>query len=191
MLQMRSEGNLLEILSCSEEVFFFYLSLQLVAWHWPTLCRAISFTQSPLIWTLILSQRLTLWDFPGGSDSKNKQTTKQTNKQKNGLQCRRPGFDPWVRKIPLEKGMASRSSILAWRISWTEESGRVQSIQSMGSQEVRHDWVTSTFTFFLIPKHLHTLRVTFIQISKNPIREGNDTPLQYSCLENPMDKGAW
>ena len=37
---------------------------------------------------------------------------------------------------PLEKGMAIHSSILAWRIPWTEESGR---LQSMGSQRVRHD----------------------------------------------------
>ena len=39
---------------------------------------------------------------------------------------------------PLEKDMAAHSSILAWRIAWTEESGR---LQSMGSQRVRHDWV--------------------------------------------------
>ena len=39
----------------------------------------------------------------------------------------RRGFDPWVRKIPLEKGMATHSSILAWRISWTEELGRLHS----------------------------------------------------------------
>ena len=37
---------------------------------------------------------------------------------------------------PLEKGMATHSSILAWRIPWTEEPGR---LQSMGSQSVRHD----------------------------------------------------
>ena len=43
----------------------------------------------------------------------------------------RPGFDPWVGKIPLEEGMATHSSILAWRIPWTEEPGR---LQSMGSQ---------------------------------------------------------
>ena len=38
------------------------------------------------------------------------------------LQCGRPGFDPWVRKIPLEKEMVTHSSILAWKILWTEES---------------------------------------------------------------------
>ena len=37
---------------------------------------------------------------------------------------------------PLEKGMATHSSILAWRIPWTEEPGE---LQSMGSQRVRHD----------------------------------------------------
>ena len=37
---------------------------------------------------------------------------------------------------PLEKGMATDSSILAWRIPWTEKPGRSQ---SMGSQRVRHD----------------------------------------------------
>ena len=37
---------------------------------------------------------------------------------------------------PLEKGMTTHSSILAWRIPWTEEPAR---LQSMGSQRVRHD----------------------------------------------------
>ena len=39
-------------------------------------------------------------------------------------------------KDALEEGMATHSSILAWRIPWTEEPGR---LQSMGSQRVRHD----------------------------------------------------
>ena len=37
---------------------------------------------------------------------------------------------------PLEKGMATRSRILAWKIPWTEEPGRLQSV---GSQRVGHD----------------------------------------------------
>ena len=44
----------------------------------------------------------------------------------------------------VEKGMATHSSILAWRIPWTEEPGRLWSI---GLQRVGHDWVTNTFTF--------------------------------------------
>ena len=62
------------------------------------------------------------------------------------LYCRRSRFDPWVGKIPLEKGMATLSSILAWRIPWTEEPGW---LQSMGLQRVRHDWAINTFTWLL------------------------------------------
>ena len=49
----------------------------------------------------------------------------------------------------LEKEMATHSSTLAWKISWIEESGR---LQSMGSQRVGHDWATSLFIF-----HFHAL----------------------------------
>ena len=48
--------------------------------------------------------------------------------------------ETWVqsmgREDPLEKEMATHSSILAWKIPWTEKSGR---LQSMGSQRVGHD----------------------------------------------------
>ena len=44
----------------------------------------------------------------------------------------------------LAKGMATHSSILAWKIQWTEEPMR---LKSMGSQRVGHDWVTNTFPF--------------------------------------------
>ena len=47
---------------------------------------------------------------------------------------------------PLEKEMATHSSILAWKISWTQEPG---GMQSMGSQRVGHDWVTNTYLFRL------------------------------------------
>ena len=47
----------------------------------------------------------------------------------------------WVQSLdqedPLEEGMVTHSSILAWRIPWTEEPG---GLQSMGLQRVRHDW---------------------------------------------------
>ena len=49
-------------------------------------------------------------------------------------------WETWVRSSgwedPLEKGMATHSSILAWRISWTEEPG---GLQFMGTQRVRRD----------------------------------------------------
>ena len=68
-----------------------------------------------------------------------------------------------------EKAMAPHSSTLAWKIPWTEEPG---GLQSMGSLRVKHDWETSLPLF------------TFM------IGEGNGDPLQYSCLENPRDRGA-
>ena len=53
--------------------------------------------------------------------------------------------ETWVWSLdwedPLEKGTAPQSSILAWKIPWTEESGR---LQSTGSQRVGHDWATFT-----------------------------------------------
>ena len=50
------------------------------------------------------------------------------------------------RENPLEKEMATHSSILAWRIPWTEEPG---GLQSTGSQRVGHNWATSlSLSFF-------------------------------------------
>ena len=49
-------------------------------------------------------------------------------------------WETWVRSLgredPLEEEMATHSSILAWKIPWMEECGK---LQSMGSQRVRHD----------------------------------------------------
>ena len=70
-----------------------------------------------------------------------------------------PSSDPammtelFSKHIPLtlrEEEMATHSSILAWKIPWTEETGRVQ---SMGSQRVRYDWVTEQ-ALKLIPLYL-------------------------------------
>ena len=61
-----------------------------------------------------------------------------------------PMQETWVRSLgwedPLEKGKATHTSILAWRIPWT--------IQSMGSQRVGHDWVTFTFHFHSLWEYL-------------------------------------
>ena len=73
--------------------------------------------------------------------------------------------------------MAPHSSSLAWKIPWTEDPG---GLQSMGSLRVGHNWGTSFF-------HLKS----DFDFSFSCIGEGNGNPLQYSCLENPMDRGAW
>ena len=69
-----------------------------------------------------------------------------------------------------DKAMATHSSTLAWKISWTEEPGR---LQSTGREE-------SDTTERL---HFH--------FSLSRTAEGNDNPLQCSCPENPRDRGAW
>ena len=62
--------------------------------------------------------------FPGGSDYKASAYNVETQVRSLG------------REDPLEKEMATHSSTLAWKIPWTEEPGR---LQSMGSQRVGHD----------------------------------------------------
>ena len=159
--------------------------------------------------------------------------------------------ETWVWSLgwedPLEKGKATHSSLLAWRIPWT---------MSMGSQRVGLDWVTFTFTFNAC-RHcsnkgysfgyetflLHTLLINCCMIISHFVTNhlthksvnfkfiynkqhaqgfpggsdgkesacnagdardmgsfpglgrslggGHGSPLQYSCLKNPMDKGAW
>ena len=114
--------------------------------------------------------------------------------------------------------MAPHSSTLAWKIPWTEEPGR---LQSMGSGRVRHDWATSLslFTFMRWRRQWHPTPVFLpgkshgrrspvgcspwghsesdrteqlhLHFSPSCIGEGNGNPLQYSCLENPRDGGAW
>ena len=53
------------------------------------------------------------------------------------LQCGRPGFDPWVGKIPWRRAWQPTPVFLPGESPWTEEPGR---LQSMGSQSVGHDW---------------------------------------------------
>ena len=114
--------------------------------------------------------------------------------------------------------MAPHSSTRAWRIPWVEEPG---GLQSMGPLGVGHDWATSLslFTFMhwrrkwqpspvFLPGESQgrgslvgcsprghyrsdtTERLHF-HFLVSCIGEGNGNPLQYSCLENPRDGGAW
>ena len=73
---------------------------------------------------MLLKGKIMLLDFPGGSDGKVLPAVRET----------------WVRSLgqedPLEKEMATHSSTLAWKIPWTEECSR---LQSMASQRVGHD----------------------------------------------------
>ena len=66
----------------------------------------------------------------------------------------------------MEKAMASHSSTLAWKIPWMEDPGGLQSMGSLKSDTTER-------------LHFH--------FSLSCIGEGNDNPLQCSCLENPRD----
>ena len=78
----------------------------------------------------------------------------QTVKNLPAMQESQVWFQGW--EDPQERGMATHSSILAWRIPWTEEPG----VQSTGSQNVRHNWVTKyTHT------HTHTHARTYTELN--------------------------
>ena len=74
----------------------------------------------------------------------------------------------WCLKKLTEKAMATHSVLLAWKIPWMVEPGR---LQSTGSRRVGHNWATS--------------------LSLSCTGEGNGNPFQCSHLENPRDGGAW
>ena len=56
-------------------------------------------------------------------------------------------FNGWLISLIVEKAVVPHSSTLAWRVPWTEEPVR---LQSMGSLRVRHDWATSLSLFTLM-----------------------------------------
>ena len=107
--------------------------------------------EKPLQYGLMTGLKL-WWGFPGGSVVKNPPVKQET----------------WVRSLgredPLEKGMKTHSNILAWEIPWREEPG---GLQSMGSQRVRHNWVTNTHTsvWTHMSFNLYTYLCTYIQIN--------------------------
>ena len=90
--------------------------------------------------------------------------------------------------------MATHSSILAWKILWTEEPGR---LQSMGSQRLRHDWATvlslpgqsKGFPCSSAGKEsaCNAGDLGSIPGLGRSLGEGKGYPLQYSGLENSMD----
>ena len=102
----------------------------------------------------------------------------------------------------LEKGMAIHSSILAWRIPWTEEPGQLQSV---GSQRVGCDWVTNTHTHTFLSTgyistlqglsylqnvlHLHhecsmILKISNKRLPSNSLPSNSPTPLSKSGAQN-------
>ena len=111
---------------------------------------------------------------------------------------------------PLEKGMVTHFNILAGRIPWTEKPGGLLSI---GLQRVRHNWVTvhthtnwknedlANCVYGVLAntaneqmwayKHFKQLEGYNKSSKRRPLGKRNGNPLQYSCLENPMDITWW
>ena len=103
----------------------------------------------------------------------------------------------------LEKEMASHSSVLAWRIPRMGQPGGLPSVES---HRVGHDWsdlaAAAACTYLGLPagnsgkepacpcRRPKRGSLIFPGSGRSP-GGGNGNPLQYSCLENPLDWGAW
>ena len=103
--------------------------------------------------------------------------------------------ETWVPSLgqedPLEKGMATHSSTLAWKIPWTEEPG---GLQSMGSQRVGYDWATSlSFLSFFLASDTQSADfcqlyrwVSEVQESKQPLAQKYFTESWLSSFRNKI-----
>ena len=104
--------------------------------------------------------------------------------------------ETWARSLgqedPLEKGLATRSRMLAWRLPWTEEPGGLQSVGSQESdmtERLNHHHVFITFDSVSKESACNAGDPGFIpRLGRSP-GEGTGYPLQSSCLEKPMDRG--
>ena len=77
---------------------------------------------------------------------------------------------------PLEKWMATHSSILTWKIPWTEEP---DGLQSIGSQRVEHNWVTNTNNPYLLGIKSNA---EFLEASQGPTLQAGSSKSSTLCL---------
>ena len=99
--------------------------------------------------------------------------------------------------------MATHSGILAWRIPWTEETGGLQSTGSQELDTTEHQHQSTQMRILSLftrgfpgssdgkVSAYNVGDLGSIPGSGRSPGEGNENTLQYSCLENPMDQGAW
>ena len=129
-------------------------------------------------------------DFPGGSNGK--ESTYNAG----------PEFDPWVGKIPWRKAWQPTPLFLLEESPWREEFAVGATVY--GLQRVEHNWDHTQHIYTEIGASQVTLVVKNLSVNVGDIREtglipgtgrspgiGHDNPLQYSCQENPIDRGAW
>ena len=110
------------------------------------------------------------------------------------LQCGRPGFNPWVGKIPWRRGWQTTPVFLPGESLLTEELG---GLQSTGSQRIRYDWVTKNkwtdiklswergvnifFFFFPLCPQLETTGLSEVNSLWEALFSYNPTPLPFPC----------
>ena len=111
------------------------------------------------------------------------------------------------REDPQEKEMATQSRILAWEIPWIAYWATVHGTGcDLATKQQQHNTNEDDCHFLVVgevgilfccivllsPMKFHKKRSPYNLLhTKKTDGEGNGTPLQYSCLENPTDKGAW
>ena len=90
--------------------------------------------------------------------------------------------ETWVQSLgwegPLEKGKAIHSTIHAWRIPWTEEPGR---LQSMGLHRVRHDGTTNTFAVWQYHLTQSLFYIKVLNVSCNLLNTVLDWKPEWLC----------
>ena len=105
--------------------------------------------------------------------------------------------------------MATHSSILAWTIPWTEEPGGLQFVEHIESDMTKETWQAPAHRYCPPRSFSCSYTASFPGdsdrkesscnagdpglipgLGRSP-GEGNGHPTQYSCLENPMDRGSW
>ena len=108
------------------------------------------------------------------------------------MHCRRPGFDPWIRKIPWKRKWWPILVFLPGECHG-QKSLVGYSLWSRRELDMTEQ-LTLTHFIFRLKSSFMFFKYKFIYFIWRLITlhgEGNGTPLQYSCLENPMDGGAW
>ena len=176
-------------------------------WMWELDCKESWAQRNWCIWTVVLEKTLESpldckkiqpilpkgnqsWIFIGKTDAKAETPilwppdTKLTHlkrpwcweRLKAGGEGDNGGWDGWMASLTWWTWI--------WASSWTWwRTGKPGMLQSIGLQRVRHDWVTElSWTPSMC---------VLVRFSSEMFREGNGTSLQYSCLENPRDGGAW
>ena len=100
-------------------------------------------------------------------------------------------WETWVQSLGwedfLQKGKAIYSNILAW----ATEYSRILRILYQNTENTAQNTELQAREFHGLYCPVHGVTKTRTQLSNFHFGKGNGNPLQYSCLENPMDRGAW